>query len=84
MILLLHTGIELWRTGSVLYGQMRLKSTAWGQMEGSRCGSGREKDSQIGQCRGRSVVFVTWPVFCMCYGSPVGLWHICAWHGNVG
>jgi hypothetical protein len=37
----------------MLYGQMRLKSNAWGQMEGSRCGSGREKDSQIGQSRGR-------------------------------
>jgi hypothetical protein len=37
----------------MLYGQMRLKSTAWGQMEGSGCGSGREKDCQIGQSRGR-------------------------------
>jgi hypothetical protein len=36
---------ELWRTGSMLYGQMRLNSTTWGQMEGSGCGSGREKDS---------------------------------------
>jgi hypothetical protein len=53
MILLLCIGIGLWRTGSMLYGQMRLKSTTWGQMEGSGCGSGREKNSQIGQSRGR-------------------------------
>jgi hypothetical protein len=53
MILPLRTGIGLWRTGSMFYDQMRLKSTAWGQMEGSGCGSGREKDFQIGQCRGR-------------------------------
>ena len=33
----------LWRTGSVLFGQMRSKLTALGQMVGSGCGKGQVK-----------------------------------------